>query len=57
MINYWEEMEEGEEGKKPGVQPGEGGGRRRSKRMSEPCKMFEEGREGRSRQTGGGEGG
>ena len=48
MITYWEDMEEGEEGRKHEVQPEEGGGRRRSKRVSEICERFEEGEEGRS---------
>ena len=46
-------MEEGEEGNKQEVQPEEGGGRRRSKKMSELCERFEEGDEGKSSQAGG----
>ena len=55
MITYWEDMEEG---KKYNIKPEEGGGRvrRRSKRMSELCERFEEGEEGSSSQSGGGEG-
>ena len=56
MITYWEDMEEGDEGRKHEVQPEEGGGRRRSKRVSELCERFEEGEEGRSSQSGGSDG-
>ena len=50
------EIEEGEDGIIPDIQPEEGGGRRRSKRISELCGRFDEGGEDSNSQSGGGEG-
>ena len=54
MISYWKEMEK--EGVKQEIQPMEGGGRRKSQRMSELCGRFEEGGNERSSQPGSGGG-